>query len=128
MKPDPITIRITTLPDRALWPNTGAHRRTKEPYVAVLRLQAALSTHNALNGNDWSWNGPIETRIDVYWPSHLRILDWTNIHAALKPAEDGIFDKLDANDRQVQTVTLKQHKLPKGWDGYLLYTIIALEE
>lgn len=129
LKPEPITIVIPMLPDRLLWPNTGAHRRTKEPFVKMLRECAGLATHNVImEVGDWFWIGPIETDIEVYWETHLRRLDWTNIHTALKPAEDGIFDKLSANDRQVEVVRLRQYKLPKGQEGFLVYTITALEE
>jgi hypothetical protein len=133
VRPDPLTILVDMLPDRVLWPNTGAHRRTKEPFVKGLRARAEDDAKLALASTEtksWAWDGPIRTEIEIYWPSHMRVLDWTNIHAALKPAEDGIFDVLDANDRQVTEVKLEQFKLKKGEtiDGFVIYTVVALEK
>ena len=131
--PDDLTVIIDELPDRCLNPNSGAHRRTKEPYVKLLRDAASMATHQQLLKlqdlgllGRWVWGGPIHLDIQIWWSSDRKILDWTNAHASLKAAEDGIFDNLEANDRQVDTVRLRQNKLPRGEDGFLIYTIIAI--
>ena len=126
--PDDLTVIIDELPDRCLNPNSGAHKRTKEPYVKLLRDAASMATHQQLLNTQasWNWDGPIHLDIQIWWPSDRKILDWTNAHASLKAAEDGIFDNLGANDRQVDTIRLRQNKLPKGEDGFLIYTIIAI--
>lgn len=127
MKPDPLAVAINMTPDRALWPNTRAHTRTKHPYKVDLKNAAAIGAINALKGRSWGWNGPILLTVEVYWPKGQRRLDFDNCVGALKAAQDGIFDKLDCNDRQIVGIHLTQ-----DWDridgtGYMVYTIEAVD-
>ena len=126
-RPDPIAVVVDQTPHEFLWPNKGKHRRTKEPYRDALKGAAAAGAINALKGKPWAWSGPIMLHVEVFWPNGTRRLDFDNMVAALKAATDGIFLKLDADDRQVLGMTVLQ-----DWDrannaGYMVYSIEAVE-
>ena len=126
-KPEPLAIAIAMTPPRALWPNTNAHKRTKEPYIMAFKQAAAAGAQNALVGRSWAWDGPIMLHVEVYWPKGQRRLDFDNVVGSLKAAQDGVFTKLEADDRQVVGITVQQDWDRNG-EGYIAYVVEAVEE
>lgn len=121
-QPDPISIVIDRTPPKELWPNKRRHPRSKEPYIAAFKAAAAAGAQNVLVGREWAWDGPIMLHVEIYWPRGQRRLDYDNAIGALKAAQDGIFAKLGADDRQVMGVLLQQDWDRLG-DGYIVYTV-----
>lgn len=105
--PSPLVVQIDRTPPRILSPNSKAHRRTREPYRDELKLAAAMATQNVLVGRTWAWDGPIILYIHIAW-DHGQRLDYDNAISISKYAVDGVFAKLDANDRQVEGVHVSQ--------------------
>lgn len=105
--PAPLVLHIARTPPRILSSNNNAHRRTKEPYVAEMRKEGATAAQNVLVGQSWSWPGPIRLLIHIAW-DHGKKLDYQNSVALTKSVVDGVFDKLDADDRQVEIIHLTQ--------------------
>ncbi len=126
MTPEPLVVVIDRTPDRRLLPNTGTHPRTQKPYRAVLRAAAAGATQNVLVGRTWAWAGPIVLDVEIGWEDGRGIPDWDNAIAALKGAVDGVFGKLDADDRQVTGIFLVQSKDPRK-TGFTRITVTPKE-
>lgn len=135
MTPEPLIVVIDRTPHRYLMPNSGKHRRTREPYADALKQSAAAGALNALNGKPWRWDGPIRLRIEIYWgkdPQTKRwhnTVDWDNAIASVKAAIDGIFAKIDANDRQIAQFDTPQQFRDKQGAGYMVFVLepIAVE-
>jgi len=105
--PAPLVVQIARTPPRILSSNNGSHRRTKEPYVAEMRKEGATAAQNVLVGQTWAWAGPIRLLIHIAW-DHGKRLDYQNAVTLTKSVVDGVFDKLDADDRQVEIIHLTQ--------------------
>lgn len=120
--PDPLTVVVGATPPRELWPNTNAHKWTKTPHIAAMKAAAAVGVQNALVGHAWGWPGPIMLHIEIYWPTGQRRLDFDNALSSCKSAIDGVFGKIDANDRQIAGVLLTQDWDRIG-DGYMVIQV-----
>ncbi len=123
-KPEPLTIMIDQTPHSDLNPNARVHHMRKHKQVAALREAASYCALNGLKGGTWAWSGPIIVHAEIYWPSTRRVIDYDNAVASLKPAIDGVFDRIDANDRQMIGVLVHQAK-DKLKRGYMVITIEA---
>lgn len=133
VRPSPLAIIIDRTPDSILSPNSGKHDRTKHPFRVVLRDTAAVAAGNALIGRTWAWSGPIVVRIEIFWERdaesgrYRNKMDWDNAISACKGAIDGVFSKLDANDRQVAGCYLDQYNDPDA-AGYMIVLVEAIEQ
>lgn len=131
---EPLTVVIDQTPHRYLMPNSGKHRRTRQPYADALKQAAASGAINALDGKPWRWDGPIRLRIEIYWGKDPvtgrwhNTVDWDNAIASAKAAIDGIFAKIDADDRQIaQFDTPQQFRDPAG-TGYMVFVLEPIAE
>lgn len=133
MKPEPLAVALNRTPHSFLSPNSGKHDRTKRPFRDALRDTGASAAKNALGGFTWAWTGPIVVRIEIYWerdPETNRYrnrLDIDNAISACKGAIDGVFAKLQADDRQVVGIYLSQDRDPTG-EGYMVVCVEAVSE
>jgi len=123
--PGELSVVIDRTPDRKLSPNSNAHRRTREPYKEDLRNTAALRTGETLRDRAWSWPGPIVIHVVIAWERGRRESDWDNAIAMSKAAIDGVFSKLDADDRQVRGAYLRQLRDREG-AGYMEITVTPM--
>jgi hypothetical protein len=126
VKPNPIAVAINMTPHTFLRPNAKKAERTQRPYRQVLRQAGALGAHNALRGAEWAWDGPIVLRVEIYWEKGRQRLDWDGAITCCKGAIDGVFDKLNADDRQVSGIYLDQYHDPTG-EGYCIILVEAVE-
>jgi hypothetical protein len=124
--PDPLAIVVDRTPHPWLLPNQKKHARTTKPYRDLLRDTAAIATGNALNGKAWAWDGEIMVRIEVYWEPGRSRCDADNLISACKGLVDGVFSKIDANDRQVTGYVVHQHRDNLN-DGYCVLLIDPME-
>ena len=126
MMPEPLAVVIDRTPHPWLLPNQKKAERTRRPYKQAIRDTAAIATINALDGKTWSWAGPIVLHIDIFWEPGRRRADWDNAIAAMKGAIDGVFSRIDADDRQVTGVFLQQGR-DNLRDGYTVILIEPME-
>lgn len=127
MRPDPLAIAINMTPHTYLRPNAGKHRRTQGPYKQALRQAGAAGAQNALVGREWVWKGPIILHIEIHWERGRQRLDWDGAITCCKGAIDGVFDKLNADDKQVTGIHLSQHSDTTG-EGYTVILVEPVEE
>lgn len=125
--PDPLAIVVDRTPHPWLLPNQKKHARTTKPYRDMLRDTAAIATGNALNGKVWVWTGPIVLRYEIYWEPMRQRCDIDNLIAALKGIQDGIFAKIEANDRQIVGYFVYQYRDNRK-DGYVIAHIAPVTE
>jgi hypothetical protein len=120
--PESLTVRIDMTPHPYLMPNMGKHKRTREPYKDALKEAAAAGAQNILIGRTWSYDGPIMLVVSIFWEKSRRVVDWDNAVASIKSAIDGVFIKLNADDRQIVGIMLRQKRDRTG-HGYMTMTI-----
>jgi hypothetical protein len=123
----PLTVRIDRTPDRTLSPNSGKHDRTRKPHAKAIRDTAAAATLNALRGGTWCYEGPIMLTVTYGWERGRKRLDWDNATAISKYAIDGVFSRINANDRQVAGIVVHQVRDPVG-DGYMVINLEPVTE
>lgn len=126
--PGHVTVRIDRTPDRVLSANSGKHKRTREPFIKIMRQTAALRTGETLMGQVWTWKGPIVIHVVIAWERSRPVrkrLDFDGAISISKSAIDGVFDKLDADDRQVQGAYLRQIRDHDG-QGYMDITVVPM--
>lgn len=126
--PDPLIVVIDQTPHRYLSPNSGKHERTRRPHKDALKDAAAVGAMNALNGRTWAWDGPIVVHMEIFWPKGHKSLDWDNAIASAKSALDGVFAKLEANDRQVVAITMPKQERDKLGSGYMVLILEPKEQ
>lgn len=103
---------VPATPHACLSPNGRCHWRTKAAHAKDLRTSAEYAAMNAvaLAYTPPPPGAPIWLDVEIVWPKGRRTLDWTNAAASCKAIEDGIFDAIRANDRQVAGVAVRQSR------------------
>lgn len=120
---EPITVTIDQTPHRYLAPNSGKHKRTKDPYRQELKHAAAIAAGNVLRGRTWAFDGPVTLYITIVWEQGHQVIDFDNAIASCKAAIDGVFAKLDADDRQVVGIYLRQYR-SRERHGHMVVTVV----
>lgn len=117
-----LTIRIPATPHRDLSPNSRKAERSTRPHKDAIKALAAGATLNTLNGTSWGCDGPIVLHIVYAWEASRRRMDWDNAAAISKAAIDGVFSRIDADDRQVVGLYVSQTRDPDG-AGFMVITV-----
>lgn len=119
-------VTVPQTPHSYLSPNSGKHRRTREPYAQSLKTAAALATRENLRGTSWQSQRLLRVELRIYWERGHKRLDYDNAIASCKALLDGVFQEIGADDRQVMEIKLVQGRT-EG-QGYTNVQIIELPD
>ncbi len=120
-----LTVRLPW-PHKDLWPNRYsrmyAHWRTRAAAAKSARAEAKFLCTVEMGAR---WHiFPKDTYLPVcytFCPPTKRVYDRGGAYGAMKPAEDGIADALEIDDRWFDPVTLRRGPVVKG--GEVIVTI-----